>query len=159
MKIYLAHPYGGDRENIGRAGELARTLKEEHPDWVIFSPLHNFAWETYDENEREQQMKDCLDMLEACDAVYFADGWEYSLGCITEMVWAMKKRKALMIEETDEEEETMTENKDMTEEERNARRIIAALKTSARARGYEIAGAVTIRHTESGKVYVIGEEK
>lgn len=48
---------------------------------------------------------------------------------------------------------------DIPEEERNARRIIAALKSSARARGYEVEGAVSIRHEASGKVYVIEGEK
>lgn len=110
MKVYLAHPYGGDRENIEKAGMLARVLKEAHPDWIIFSPLHNFAWVTYDETKREEQMKNCLTMLEACDGVYFAKGWEYSLGCVVEMVWTIKKKKPFTIEE--EEGKRMNRNGD-----------------------------------------------
>lgn len=103
-KIYLAHPYGGNQENIRKAGELAKALKEAHPDWNLFSPLHNFSWETYDVGRYESQIADCITWLKVCDSVYFAEGWEYSLGCMAEMVWALKTGKMIFMEGREEEE-------------------------------------------------------
>lgn len=104
MQVYLAHTYGGDRGNIEKAGALAARLKAAHPDWNLFSPLHNFAWETYDAAHYAKQLAECLLWLNGCTAVYFARGWEYSTGCLMEMAWAMKTGKRIYLEGREEKE-------------------------------------------------------
>lgn len=44
-------------------------------------------------------------------------------------------------------------------DEMEARRIIAAMKTAARARGWEIIGDIDIRNTRTGKIYAAAGKK
>lgn len=81
MKIYLAHPYGGDEYNIELAGMLARELEKTFPTWTVISPLHLFSWKPYEKDHYMAQMWKCLEVMLSCDALYLADGWEMSLGC------------------------------------------------------------------------------
>lgn len=99
MKVYMAHPYGGDRTNIERAAKLARRLKAEHPDWIIVSPLHLFSWLDYDTANPGPQLLECVQMMELCDLVYFSAGWTKSHGCRMEYAIANARNMQMVFEE------------------------------------------------------------
>lgn len=82
--IYVAHPYGGDKENVDRAAVCLGRLKEMHPYKTLFSPLHNWDWDTYDPDHQTKPMQDCLMILKRCDAVILCGNWKKSMGCMQE---------------------------------------------------------------------------
>ena len=43
-RIYVAHKYEGDKDNIKKLGVILRKLQKEHPENSYFSPLHNFSY-------------------------------------------------------------------------------------------------------------------
>ena len=38
--IYIAHPFGGEQENVGRVEKIIKGLLHKHPDCTFYSPLH-----------------------------------------------------------------------------------------------------------------------
>lgn len=79
MMIYLAHPYGGNMEQIRDAERIARGMSMVS-DYPIFNPLEEFAH--YGIAYSEQEILDfCKGALESCDLVIFAKGWRKSRGC------------------------------------------------------------------------------
>ena len=45
-RVYVAHKYEGNRQNIEKLGVVLRKLQKEHPENSYFSPLHNFSYYT-----------------------------------------------------------------------------------------------------------------
>ena len=82
--IYVAHPYGGNEENIRRAAECLRKLKKMYPYQTLFSPLHNWDWDSYDAGHQAKPMQDCLTVLKRCDAIILCGMWRKSMGCMQE---------------------------------------------------------------------------
>jgi hypothetical protein len=48
-RVYVAHKYEGNKENIEKLGVVLRKLQKEHPENSYFSPLHNFSYLEYDD--------------------------------------------------------------------------------------------------------------
>ena len=71
-RIYIAHKYDGDKNNIEKVGEIARKLQIEHPENSYFSPLHNFSFLNYDDISYEQMVEICIDWLSECDRLIVA---------------------------------------------------------------------------------------
>ena len=71
-RIYIAHKYEGDKNNIEKVGEIARKLQIEHPENSYFSPLHNFSFLDYNDINYEQMLEICLDWLNECDKLIVA---------------------------------------------------------------------------------------
>lgn len=82
--IYVAHPYGGNEENIRRAAECLRKLKKMYSDQTLFSPLHNWDWDSYDADHQAKPMQDCLTVLKKCDGIILCGMWRKSMGCMQE---------------------------------------------------------------------------
>lgn len=82
--IYVAHPYGGNEENIRRAEECLRKLKKMYPYQTLFSPLHNWDWDSYDADHQAKPMQDCLTVLKKCNAIVLCGVWRKSMGCMQE---------------------------------------------------------------------------
>lgn len=82
--IYVAHPYGGKEENIRRAAECLRELKKMYPYQTLFSPLHNWGWDSYDADHQAKPMQDCLTVLKKCDGIILCGMWRKSMGCMQE---------------------------------------------------------------------------
>ncbi len=82
--IYIAHPYGGDKENVKRVEECLERLQNKYPCKTLFSPLHNWDWDTYDPDHQTKPMQDCLTILKRCDAVILCGNWKKSMGCMQE---------------------------------------------------------------------------
>ena len=66
-RIYVAHKYEGDRENIKKLGVVLRKLQKEHPENSYFSPLHNFSYLEYDDMPYEEVIECCKDWLTESD--------------------------------------------------------------------------------------------
>lgn len=87
-KIYIAHPFGGDQENVERVQDIITDLVKRNPEVVYVSPLHMFG-HLYDVVSYEQGMEWCLEILQGCDAIVFAsDEWYKSQGCCMEYEFA-----------------------------------------------------------------------
>ena len=66
-RIYVAHKYEGDRENIEKLGVILRQLQKEHPENSYFSPLHNFSYLEYDDMPYDEIIECCKDWLTESD--------------------------------------------------------------------------------------------
>lgn len=97
MKVaYLAHPFGGKRENVDDAKEKVRELVKKFPNHVFLSPLQATGF-YYDDIPYLDSMKHCLELLSRCDEIWFCDGWQDSKGCMME--YAFAKAKGIPIKE------------------------------------------------------------
>lgn len=84
---YLAHPYGGSKENIAKAAAMRVGLQEGHPDTTIFSPVEHFSPLEGHVNE-PAVMRHCLTILRRCDVLWAAPGYAKSQGCALEIAYA-----------------------------------------------------------------------
>ena len=81
--VYLAHPYGGDDANVGKAIDLCSELSARYPDDHIFNAVAYFRKfkDVFTEGEIEKRY---LDMLRRCDELWLVPGWTKSSGCCRE---------------------------------------------------------------------------
>lgn len=90
--VYLAHPFGGKKENVLKSIDLAAKLTMEYPDIHIFNAAHYFY--QYENVLSEPEiMKRCLDMVGRCDELWLASGWKHSKGCNAEHQEALRLGK------------------------------------------------------------------
>ena len=83
--VYISHPFtGNETENRQDAIALCSDLKEEHKDWCLINPLDNFYFTQMVKITYEEIMAMCMEILQACDAIYLCLGWEKSRGCCAE---------------------------------------------------------------------------
>ncbi|MBR0294142.1 MAG: DUF4406 domain-containing protein [Acidaminococcaceae bacterium] len=83
--VYISHPFtGNETENRQDARALCSDLKEEHKDWCLINPLDNFYFTQMVKITYEEIMAMCMEILQACDAIYLCLGWEKSRGCCAE---------------------------------------------------------------------------
>lgn len=87
--VYVAHPYGGDRENIKRVEWYLKEIQKENQNCALFSPLHNWAYEKYDMENPMPEMKRCLEILKKCDSLILCGDWRKSKGCLQEYAAAL----------------------------------------------------------------------
>ena len=73
-RIYVAHKYEGDKENIKKLGVILRQLQKEHPENSYFSPLHNFSYLEYDD------MPMCFLKAYRLERGYICGPWDYWRG-------------------------------------------------------------------------------
>ena len=72
--IYVAHPYGGKKENEVAADVITRMLQKRFPEQCFVSPIHGIREiDIYDENTTEEEylagMRRCITLLSRCDAI------------------------------------------------------------------------------------------
>ena len=64
--IYVAHPYGGKKDNEVAADVITRMLQKRFPEHCFVSPIHAIR-EAYDENTTEEEyfngMSHCITLL------------------------------------------------------------------------------------------------
>lgn len=124
--LYVAHPYGGKKENVEAVQKIGKLLEEwEHPliaskngvdgvhayaagritdisAWEIataapVSPIHQFGF-MYDGVPYVAGLQKCFALLDACDALLLCGDWQNSKGCIAEFAYAMAKGKPILFE-------------------------------------------------------------
>lgn len=92
MKIYVAGKitdFPDFKEKFEAAED--RLTCQEH---VVLNPAklpHGFTQEEY--------MHMCFAMIDVCDAVYFLNNWQDSIGAMQEYAYAVKNGKQLLYEE------------------------------------------------------------
>jgi len=89
--IYVAHPFGGKKENVEKVETIIIEMVRQYPDFVFYSPLHATGF-YYFEKTYEEGMKDCIEILSRCDELWLCKGWEKSRGCNIEKAWAEEHR-------------------------------------------------------------------
>ena len=82
-RIYVAHKYEGNRQNIEKLGVILRKLQKEHPENSYFSPLHNFSYLEYDDMPYDEIIECCKDWLTESDKLLIVG--ELSKGVETEL--------------------------------------------------------------------------
>lgn len=102
--IYVSHPYGGKQSNKMKCDFIIKELVKKYPTNVFISPLHALRRKYTEENYAED-MKACLEIESACDAVIMTGDWEASTGCLVERKFA--KDMALPVFDTLEDFEYM----------------------------------------------------
>lgn len=88
--LYLSHPFGGLKDNMQEAAEIAnRFQKEIGTNGTILSPIHNFSWLAYREEEDGywEDIYHCLELLSHCDGMILCGDWRKSLGCCIECLY------------------------------------------------------------------------
>lgn len=88
--IYVAHPFGGNKENKFSIDAIMKNLVMLDKNNTYLSPLHNFSM-VYFADEYAKGLKICLDMLNRSDALVLCGDWETSKGCIGEWSFAIAK--------------------------------------------------------------------
>lgn len=91
VKIYIAHPFGGQQENVERVQDIVTDLVKRNEELIYISPINMFGY-LYNTVSYEQGMEWCLNILDTCDCLVLAsDEWANSEGCCMENEYAKDK--------------------------------------------------------------------
>ena len=88
--IYIAHPFGGNQENVEKAQLIITKLLHKHPDCTFYSPLHATGF-FYSQLTYLDGMEHCFEALSRCDELWLCEGWKDSRGCNMEYGFAKAK--------------------------------------------------------------------
>ena len=69
---YVAHQYGGDKDNIERARKITHDLQVKDLANCYICPLLTFSHLEYGEIGFDDEMELCLDILSSCDRLIVA---------------------------------------------------------------------------------------
>lgn len=92
MRVYVAHAYGGNPENIEKAKKITHDLQVKDPENCYICPLIAFLHLGYNEIGYEEEIALCLDLLQICDRLIVAS--EISKGVQIEIDLAKKLKNA-----------------------------------------------------------------
>lgn len=87
LLVYMAHPYGGEKNNEVMAASTMIILTELDRVNSYVSPIHNFGM-MYFSKEYEKGLDICLRLLSQCDALVLAGDWQNSKVCMGEYGYA-----------------------------------------------------------------------
>lgn len=90
--VYLSHPFGGLKDSMFEAGQMANRLQAEiGTNGTILSPIHNFSWLAYREesNGYWEDIFHCIRLLSSCDGMILSGNWKQSFGCCIEYLYAL----------------------------------------------------------------------
>ena len=88
--IYIAHPFGGEQENVDAVEKIVKGLIHKHPDCTFYSPLHATGF-FYSQLTYLEGMEHCFEALSRCDELWLCEGWKDSRGCNMEYGFAKAK--------------------------------------------------------------------
>lgn len=89
--LYVAHPFGGDLDNVSRAEIQLSKLQKLLPRHTLVSPIHNWGYLDYEMADQVAAIGDCVNLLLRCDALIVTGRWELSAGCRAEYIAAKVK--------------------------------------------------------------------
>ena len=92
--VYLAHPYGGDENNVEDAKQMVKRLVKKFPETVFLSPLQATGF-YYNDIPYMEGMNHCIELLSRCDELWLCDGWQDSKGCCMEYAAAKVMDKSI----------------------------------------------------------------
>lgn len=85
---YVAHQFGGDKDNIEKAKKITHDLQVNDIENTYICPLLVFSHLQYGEIGFEAEMENCIDVLSVCDKLIVAS--ELSKGVAIEIDFANK---------------------------------------------------------------------
>lgn len=88
--IYIAHPFGGLKENVEKVEKIIKGLLHKHPDCTFYSPLHSTGF-FYGKLPYLDDMEHCFEALSRCDELWLCGDWLDSRGCNMEYGFAKAK--------------------------------------------------------------------
>ena len=88
--IYVAHPFGGLKENVEKVQAIITKLLHKHPDCTFYSPLHATGF-FYSQLSYLTGMEHCFEALSRCDELWICGFWRDSVGCCMEYGYAKGK--------------------------------------------------------------------
>ena len=91
-KFYIAGPMTG-LPDYNRPAFLLAEIALSAEGHTVLNPANHIPMVNPDSIDHAQYMQIALAMLDACDAVYFLDGWEKSRGARMEYDYARAKHK------------------------------------------------------------------
>ena len=83
MVVYVAHCYGGKKENFERAKKITHDLQIKDPKNCYICPLLAFSHLSYNELGYDEELEICFDLLTVCDKLIVAS--KVSEGVFREM--------------------------------------------------------------------------
>jgi hypothetical protein len=86
MIYYVAHAYGGNKENVKKAREITHDLQVKDLANCYICPLLAFSHLEYGEIGYDDEIELCLDILQNCDRLIIAS--EITKGVQTEIDFA-----------------------------------------------------------------------
>ena len=86
-EAYIAHPFGGEQENVDAVEKIAKGLIHKHPDCTFYSPLHATGF-MYSQLTYLGGMEHCFEALSRCDELWLCGE---SRGCNMEYGFARAK--------------------------------------------------------------------
>ena len=94
LKAYLSHPFtNNEKKNRITARKIATTIskkaKEKGSAIAILNPCDCIRYAEDAKLSYEACMDICLKLLEGCDTLLLAPGWEKSRGCVIETAFAI----------------------------------------------------------------------
>lgn len=92
MRVYVAHAYGSDPENIEKAKKITHDLQVNDLENCYICPLTAFSHLEYNEIGYEEEIALCLDLLQICDKLIVAS--EISRGVQIEIDLAKKLKNS-----------------------------------------------------------------
>ena len=92
MRVYVAHAYGNNPENIEKAKKITHDLQVKDPENCYICPLISFSHLGYNEIGYNEEIALCLDLLQICDKIIVAS--EVSKGVQIEIDLAKKLKNA-----------------------------------------------------------------
>ena len=88
--IYIAHPVGGEQENIDKVQEIIIDFVSQISDHTFYSPLHATGF-LYNDVDYIDGMEHCFEALSRCDELWLCGNWRESRGCNMEYAFAKGK--------------------------------------------------------------------
>lgn len=70
--LYVAHPFGGDLDNVSRAEIHLSKLRKLLPRHTLVSPIHNWGYLNYELTGQVEAISNCVSLLLRCDALVLA---------------------------------------------------------------------------------------
>jgi hypothetical protein len=92
MRIYVAHAYGNNPENVEKAKRITHDLQVKDSENCYICPLLVFSHLGYNEIGYKEEMALCFDILQICDKLIVAS--EVSHGVKMEIDLAKKLKNA-----------------------------------------------------------------
>lgn len=94
--VYIAHPFGGEKENVEKVEKIIKVLIHKHSDCTFYSPLHATGF-LYGQLTYLGGMEHCFEALSRCDELWLCPGWQDSRGCNMEYAYAKAKGMPIKI--------------------------------------------------------------